>query len=318
MSVQQRKSSNAALLLALGGATLLCSACGGAQLKMLQQRVATLHDEVSELRQGQAAQRVQFDEFRNRLVMLQDKLESEQVRHARAMAHVEQPERPPSLPHVVLPATAAQQAAASDRGVGQLGRSHSAAVTGAHSAATAGAATRSVVIGPNGVVQVKDKSRRASATRSQTAGRVAAAPSASSDGQPPRAQGPAERAAGSYRDAKAQLDAGNLRAARDMFTVFIRDHNAHPLADNALYWMGETWYAQSLWLRAARLFGQVVERYPRGNKVPDAMLKTALCYINLGEHKLARDTLQQVSAMYPGTGAARIARKKLASIRSGS
>ncbi len=190
--------------------------------------------------------------------------------------------------------------------------------------ATAGGAApkRSVVIGPDGVVHVRPTSARpparpARAKRSAKTGRRAAKRTAvpagpgTNAGRPPQNQSPQQAAAGAYRAAKQQLDGGQLRAARDAFTAFLRDHPDHPLADNALYWMAETWYAQSLWLRAARVFGQVVARYPGGNKVPDAMLKTALCYKNLGETRLARDTLAQLVSLYPGTNAASIGRRQL-------
>lgn len=301
--------SGLALILPLGG-------CGGAQVKKLERQVSDLTDEVSELRRGQAAQRVQFDEFRNRLVMLQDKLDSARVQQARAAAAAP-PDAPPALPHVVLPPTAAQQAA--DNGPSRYGRAE-APEPPAQPEGSGGGSAKTVVIGPNGVVRVSppNDGDTAKSPKSRRSRGVAAGPSDTAAGAPPQTQTPEERAAGLYRAAKAQLDAGQLRAARDEFTAFLRDHPDHPLADNALYWMGETWYAQSLWLRAARIFGQVVEKYPRGNKVPDAMLKTALCYLNLGERKLARDTLTQVLSMYPGTSAARVARVKLDRMRRGS
>ncbi len=297
--------------------------CGGARAQRLETQLTNLGDEVSELRRGQAAQRVQFDEFRNRLVMLQDKLDSARVQHAKAAAMMPAPDGAPVLPHVVLPPSAAQHVVAHGTARSPTVSLHSRRASSMTGDATNRTKTRSVTIGPNGVVRVTgvkqqpsrpapNKRRRGVRNKSH----APAGPSTNQSGGPPQNQSPQQRAAGRYRSAKALLDASQLRAAKDAFTAFLRDHPKHPLADNALYWMGETWYAQSLWLRAAKVFGQVVERYPHGNKVPDAMLKTALCYVNLGEQRLAKDTFEQLLAMYPGTPTAKVAKVRLARLGS--
>ncbi len=322
----------------LFAAGLVCAAtfvgCGGPQIAKLESRVNDLNEEVAELRRGQAAQRVQFDEFRNRLVLLQDKLDSQRVQAARVNRHAVS-DAPDSLPHVVVPPTPRAAAVASAR----LSRPLPSRLAGPQPSrmpvrartpmptlmpTSSAPATRSVVIGPDGVVRETGSSARPA---------LKGAPSKNALGRPPKAkttrpagpvqtkappqnQSPAERAAGAYRAAKALLDASQLRPARDAFSAFLRDHPDHPLSDNALYWMGETWYAQSLWLRAARVFGQVVERYPSGNKVPDSMLKTGLCYRNLGENKLARETFEQLISMFPGAPVARIAKRQLSRLGS--
>ena len=66
-----------------------------------------------------------------------------------------------------------------------------------------------------------------------------------------------------------------------------------------------------MWLKAARAFGEVVGRFPQGNKVPDAMFKTGLCYRKVGENKLATDVFEQLLSHYPGTSSARLAGEQL-------
>ena len=56
-----------------------------------------------------------------------------------------------------------------------------------------------------------------------------------------------------------------------------------------------------------QFFQRVVRDYPTGNKVPDAMLKTGLCYQNLGDLAQARQILVQVAEIYPGTRVAELA-----------
>ncbi len=277
--------------------------CAGAQIERLDSELNRQREEIAELRRNQAAQRVQFDEFRNRLVVLQDKLESERLAAQRAgrMADAAPaPEGMPSLPRVVVPPPEMRQAerepapAPADQGP-----------------------PKTVVIGPDGVPHVQEAGPTEPERSRKARGAKAAGPRPGADAAPPQeGNTPEEAAASAYRAAKSVLDAGQLDEARAAFEAFLNAHPDHPLADNALYWIGETWYAKALWLKAARVFGQVVERFPQGNKVPDAMLKTALCYKNLGELQLARDVLRQLVRLYPSTSTAELAREQLARLEA--
>lgn len=275
------------------------SGCSGAQLERLDAEVNRQREEIADLRRNQAAQRVQFDEFRNRLVVLQDNLESERIAAQRAGAGRAgvAAEAMPSLQRVVVeaPSTAPSTPAPSE---------------------PAGPA-KTVVIGPDGVPHVQGEAPGAARAAPSRAGAKAAGPRPSANDAPPQdGNTPEEAAAAAYRDAKSLLDAGQLEAARAGFEAFLQAHPSHTLADNALYWIGETWYAKALWLKAARVFGEVVQRFPRGNKVPDAMVKTALCYKNLGETALATDVLRQLIRLYPSTSAAELARDQLSRLEA--
>jgi TolA-binding protein len=63
--------------------------------------------------------------------------------------------------------------------------------------------------------------------------------------------------------------------------------------------------------RAITEFRATVSRYPRGNKVPDALLKIGFAYQALGETDKARAALEQVVALYPGSSPAAIAAARL-------
>ncbi len=299
----RRRRSGMALALAIGG----LGGCGGARIETLETEVSRQREELSELRRNQAAQRVQFDEFRNRLVVLQDKLESERLAAQRAARAIEPL---PQLPHVVV-----------SRADGEVRVDGSDGVGVGQPAQGQPAAPRSVVIGSDGVARdikpeaAEDAGGRAGASGNPAPRRhkvAAAGPSEAEASRPPQEGNTAEEAAAAaYRDAKAVLDGGRLDEARAGFERFLEQNPDHPLADNALYWIGETWYAKSLWLKAARVFGEVVTRFPRGNKVPDAMLKTALCYDRLGEAQLSREVLGQLSRLYPASPAGEQARDRL-------
>ena len=134
---------------------------------------------------------------------------------------------------------------------------------------------------------------------------------------PPTAPPPAPRVAldpkterkvaRAYKKAIVLTRAGKFVEAQKKLEKFVERYPTHQLADNAVYWLGECLYAQKLYMEALQAFQKVIRDYPDGNKVPDAMLKTGLCYQNLGEGAQARKVLVEVTEFYPGSPAARIA-----------
>src|SRR4029078_10374476 len=58
-------------------------------------------------------------------------------------------------------------------------------------------------------------------------------------------------------------------------------------------------------------FRATIEPYPRGNKVPDALLKVGYCYQALGKTDKAHAILEQVVNLYPKTEPAALAAKRL-------
>ncbi len=279
------------------------SACTGVRVTQVETEVRGLKEELVELRRGQTAQRVQFDDFRNRLVVLQDKLDSERLANNRRGAATQMPE----LPRVIVPRVVAPHADAPG--------------SFATSDASRERASRTIVIGPDNVPRVTDTAvaARGKRTKSGRSARRTVAAGPRADGGDPTPQDGVtaeERAAGAYRAAKSLLDAGRLREARDQFATFSQQHPKHPLADNAMYWIGETWYAQAMWIKAAGVFHTVVRRYASGNKVPDALLKMALCYAKLGERADSQAVLGELIRRFPTTPAADFARRKLTESRS--
>jgi len=76
-----------------------------------------------------------------------------------------------------------------------------------------------------------------------------------------------------YRAAVELVRAGNQTDAIAGLRGFLRRFPRHDYADNAQYWLGEAFYAQKDYPHALGEFRNVIETYPRGNKVPDALLK---------------------------------------------
>ena len=115
-----------------------------------------------------------------------------------------------------------------------------------------------------------------------------------------------------YRNSLEILRAGHPAAARVGFRRFLDANPQHDFADNAQYWIGECDYAADNLSAAERAFRTVVERYPRGNKVPDAMLKLGFTLQAEGDDAAGRAVLQSLMRAFPRHEAARLAGVRLA------
>ena len=107
-----------------------------------------------------------------------------------------------------------------------------------------------------------------------------------------------------------QFHAGQYKASVKTFGRVLLKFPDHELADNSLYWLGETAYAQDNYRQALMWFQDVILRYPEGNKLPDAMLKSALCYARLGDTSYARKMLAEVETLFQPAPVAKVARER--------
>jgi tol-pal system protein YbgF len=117
-----------------------------------------------------------------------------------------------------------------------------------------------------------------------------------------------------YKSAYDDLRAGRHEAAERGFREFVHRFPHHDYADNAQYWLGECFYDQKRFDKAAPEFRAVVQRWPTGNKAPDALLKLGFSLIALGDVDKGRQALHELPATYPRTEAARLAAERLAQL----
>jgi tol-pal system protein YbgF len=114
-----------------------------------------------------------------------------------------------------------------------------------------------------------------------------------------------------YRDAYLDITAGKYELARMGFEEFLKNFPQSELADNAQYWIGESYYAKEQYQEAYGAFRKVLDNYPEGDKVPGALLKTAYCSFALGRKEEGRKYLQELISKYPLSEEARLAKEKM-------
>jgi len=148
-------------------------------------------------------------------------------------------------------------------------------------------------------------------------------PSPAAAGEGPRSggEGPVSRAivgaqiADNYRAALMLYGRGKLLESRKAFQqVFDSDPNGE-LADNALYWIGETFFASKDYTNAIKYFRRVTNEYGDQNKAPDAAFKAGIALEKSGDLQLARQAFDECVKRYPYSTSAASAKQELERIK---
>jgi tol-pal system protein YbgF len=119
-----------------------------------------------------------------------------------------------------------------------------------------------------------------------------------------------------YKASLSLYRSGNYAAALRGFQSFMDGSPRRDYQDNGLYWIGECYFGLGRHERSIDYFERVINEQPDGNKVPDAMLKMALAYKELGNRAKTRSLLEKLTNRYPTTNAGRLGKKKLSDLNS--
>jgi len=109
--------------------------------------------------------------------------------------------------------------------------------------------------------------------------------------------------------------AGDMPAAREIFTRFLEQYPQHELAANAHYWVGETHYSEKSYEPAILAFQDVIKNFPTKDKVPAAMLKQAMAFNAINDTKSAKYVLKKLVETFPKSDEATKAKELLRGIR---
>ena len=266
---------------------LLMASCAHRQSN--QAEVDQLGRSIEALRMQNAAYAKQVEELENRLFILSDQLESRKVNDEKVET--------PKLPTVALhpaptPPPGAVPAGTETAAEPEIEYAGEAAKTAAH----------------RPMLRLHGDAAEVSITREAPAPMVRVI----REGMPRPSRDDSSEAVSLYRKAFEALRAGKHDEAARGFKDFLRAFPASDLADNSQYWLGECYYDRKDYAQAVREFRRVIERYPNGNKVPDALLKVGFSYLALGSADAGRQTLSQLQRSYPRHEAAVLAGARLA------
>jgi tol-pal system protein YbgF len=103
--------------------------------------------------------------------------------------------------------------------------------------------------------------------------------------------GPAEAL---YEDSFSALKDDKYDRAESGFKDFLSQYPGHPLASNAQYWLGETYYVRGDYKQAAKMFAQGYQNFPKSAKANDSLLKLGLSLSKMGKKDDACISLKQL------------------------
>ena len=113
---------------------------------------------------------------------------------------------------------------------------------------------------------------------------------------------------GQYDSAMELLSKAQYTAAQTAFRAFVAANPTNELAGPAQYWVGDISFTQKDYGGAAKAFADVLKRFPKTTKAPDAMLKLGLSLLELGQKNEGCTTLGALKAKYPTANASIIGR----------
>ncbi len=99
------------------------------------------------------------------------------------------------------------------------------------------------------------------------------------------------------------------------FKQFIASYPNGTYADNAYYWLGETYYVTREFDQAQAAFRELTTRFPQSTKLADSRLKLGYIYYEKQDWKAARNELEGVVKDWPASTAARLANERLARMK---
>ncbi len=91
----------------------------------------------------------------------------------------------------------------------------------------------------------------------------------------------------------------DYEAAESLLRAFLKRWPNHDLASNATYWLAETFYVRGDYTQAARYFAESYQKYPKGTKAEDTLIKLGLTLSALNRTNDACVTLGQAMKEFP-------------------
>jgi tol-pal system protein YbgF len=118
-----------------------------------------------------------------------------------------------------------------------------------------------------------------------------------------------------YDNALALYKEGKHEDAILGFKDFLKKYPKSDRADNAQFWVGESYFALRQYEQAILAFNDVIKNYPKGNKVANALLRQSFAFLEINDKTSAKLLLRKIVKEHPNSSEAKIAAKKLETIK---
>ena len=114
-----------------------------------------------------------------------------------------------------------------------------------------------------------------------------------------------------YETAYADYTAGQWSLAVQGFETYLKTYPRSDLADDAQYYIGESYSGDSRFREAVAAYERVTRDYPQSDILPEAYYKVGVTYERLGQPDKAREAYDYAVKNFPDTDAGRLAKQRL-------
>jgi tol-pal system protein YbgF len=118
-----------------------------------------------------------------------------------------------------------------------------------------------------------------------------------------------------YDDALKAFQAGSLKKADEGFSAFAKKYPTSPYLPLALFWSGNSKYANKDYKGAIAQLQDLIKRYPTHPRIPGAMLTLGNAQLESGNKATAKKTFSEIVSKYPDTEAAKEAQQLIAATK---
>jgi tol-pal system protein YbgF len=114
-----------------------------------------------------------------------------------------------------------------------------------------------------------------------------------------------------YDTAYADYTAGQWSLAVQGFETYLKTYPKSELADDAQYYVGESFSGDSKFREAVAAYERVIRDYPQSDILPEAWYKVGNTYERLGQPDRARTAYETAVKLFPETDAGRLSKQRL-------
>ena len=127
-----------------------------------------------------------------------------------------------------------------------------------------------------------------------------------------------EKSSELYSYASEALKSGDFRKARIGYEAFVKKFPKDDRADDAIFGLGETYFAQKQHVSAVYEYQKIIKAYPKSDRRDDATFRIGEAFMALGKCKEAKVFFDAVVKDYPKSKWRNKSTEHLQSISSGS
>ena len=107
------------------------------------------------------------------------------------------------------------------------------------------------------------------------------------------------------------LSEGNYNGSREQFKLFLSKYPDSSKANDAAYWIAESYYRQGEFEEAILEYQRFIDTYPKDDRVPLSYLKQGLSLVEIGREEEAKLFFQTLIDKYPQSEEAKTAKEKI-------